>query len=341
MSIFSEAWFQDLNNQEKQRSTGPASLPPTRGGNWDPAGYLPDDGLADAIRVALILRKPLLLTGEPGTGKTECAEYIAWKLKYERRLSFEAKSTSEARDLFYTYDSLGRFQAKSEQKPNPDPREFIHYNALGEAILQTRLRQEVDHLLPRNGWTHRGPIQSVVLIDEIDKAPRDFPNDLLNEIDRLYFRIPEMGNELVKAKAGLEPVIVITSNSEKSLPAAFLRRCIYYHIPFPEDRLEQIIVARLAESVEGSHQLLQQAVSFFLFLRKDQLALEKLPATAELLDWLLYFTQRGLGRKAGLLGESDGTVTSSLVTLLKRERDQKRTRELWNAWKQTSPLKDS
>jgi MoxR-like ATPase len=254
---------------------------------------------------------------------------------------FEAKSTSEARDLFYTYDSLGRFQAKSEKNPIPDPRDFIHYNALGEAILQTRPLDEVKQLLPREDWKHRGPMQSVVLIDEIDKAPRDLPNDLLNEIDRLYFKVPEMGNTPVEAATGLEPVIVITSNSEKNLPAAFLRRCIYYHIPFPEDRLEEIIVARLAESAEAGSALVKQAIDFFLYLRRDHQALEKLPATAELLDWLLYITQRGTGKQKGLVDEPDDTVVASLGTLLKRERDQKRRLELWKTWKTNFPSKES
>lgn len=340
MSMFAEPWFQDLNNEKKEHSATPAVLPLTRRRDWDPSGYLPDNGLADAIRVALILRKPLLLTGEPGTGKTECADFIAWKLNYGKRLIYEAKSNSEARDLFYTYDTLGRFQAKDERKPSPDPRGFIHYNALGEAILQTRSKGEVEHWLPLHDWTHRGPMQSVVLIDEIDKAPRDFPNDLLNEIDRLYFRIPEMGNAQVNAAPGREPVLVITSNSEKNLPAAFLRRCVYYHIPFPKDRLEQIVAARLLEFVGNHSQLLKDAVSFFLFIRRDQVALEKPPATAELLDWLLYLTQRGIGAKSGLLGEAEQAVGPSLVTLLKRERDQRRKDELWNSWKQTSPSTD-
>ena len=113
MSIFSEDWFRDLTNIEKLRPLAPAELPAARRGGWKPDGYLPDPGLADAIRVALVLRKPLLLTGEPGTGKTECAEYLAWKLRFGERLIFEAKSNSEARNLFYIYDTLGRFQAKA------------------------------------------------------------------------------------------------------------------------------------------------------------------------------------------------------------------------------------
>lgn len=240
MSILNTDWFHDLTNEKKARAANPAELPKSRRSGWKPEGYLPDPGLADALRVALVLRKPLLLTGEPGTGKTECAAYLAWKLGYGEPLAFEAKSVSEAKDLFYTYDTLGRFHAKEEGKAAPDARTFIHFNALGEAILRTLAGDAVADVVPP-GWEHGAPRQSVVLIDEIDKAPRDFPNDLLNEVDRLYFRIPELGNRIKRAAEGLEPVLVITSNSEKNLPPAFLRRCVYYHIPFPKERLETIV----------------------------------------------------------------------------------------------------
>ncbi len=331
MNIQNEDWFLDLANKAKLRSAAPAVLPTTRRGEWSPEGYLPDDGLADAIRVALVLRKPLLLTGEPGTGKTECASYLAWKLRYRERLIFEAKSNSEARDLFYTYDTLGRFHAKDNDSVKADARDFIHYNALGEAILQTRRRSEVEAVLPREGWAHYGPGQSVVLIDEIDKAPRDFPNDLLNEIDRLYFKIPELGNAEVRAQEGFEPVLVITSNSEKNLPAAFLRRCVYYHIPFPEGRLEEIVSSRLPEFAVEKSLLLADAVDFFTYLRSGAASVEKPPATAELLDWMLYLVQRGAKRDQSLRAQAT-LVEPSLVTLLKREHEQKRKKELFDEW---------
>jgi MoxR-like ATPase len=187
-------------------------------------------------------------------------------------------------------------------------------------------------VLPPQGWLHYGPAQSVVLIDEIDKAPRDFPNDLLNEIDRLYFKIPELGNALVRAREGFEPVLVITSNSEKNLPAAFLRRCVYYHIPFPKDRLEEIVASRLPEFGAEKSRLLAEAIDFFMYLRSSAAAVEKQPATAELLDWLLYLVHRGANLNYGL-PEQAPLVEPSLVTLLKHERDQKRRADLWNEWK--------
>ena len=340
MRWFETDWFHDLTNEKKLRPEKAVPLPPRRKEQFDPSGYLPDPGLADALRVALVLRRPLLLTGEPGTGKTDCARYLAWKLRYGSEpnyepLIFEAKSTSEATDLFYTYDTLGRFQAKQTGEERVDPLDYIHYNALGEAILQGYPADapEIKGCVPKDDWKHRGPVQSVVLIDEVDKAPRDFPNDLLNEIDRSYFRIRELNNRKIDAPADKIPFLVITSNSEKNLPAAFLRRCVYYDIPFPkeDDRLEAIVASRLTEFRGLESPLLTEGIQFFRYLREGEAGLQKLPATAELLDWLLYLTQRGADLKKGLR-KQDSLVKPSLVTLLKHEQDQKRRDELWNGW---------
>ncbi len=340
MPWFETDWFRDLTNEKKLRPGKAVPLPPRRKEQFDPAGYLPDPGLADALRVALILRRPLLLTGEPGTGKTDCARYLAWKLRYGvepnyEPLVFEAKSTSEATDLFYTYDTLARFQAKQTGEERIDPLDYIHYNALGEAILQAYPANapEIRGCVPKDGWQHRGPLQSVVLIDEIDKAPRDFPNDLLNEIDRSYFKIRELNNRKIDAPADKLPFLIVTSNSEKNLPAAFLRRCIYYDIPFPQEdkRLEQIVASRLGEFRDLESPLLAEGIQFFRYLREGEAGLQKLPATAELLDWLVYLTQRGADLKKGLR-QQESLVKPSLVTLLKHEQDQKRSEELWNGW---------
>jgi MoxR-like ATPase len=191
----------------------------------DASGYKPDDELVDAIKVALVLRKPLLLTGEPGTGKTDLGRYLAWKSGF-LFFQFEAKSNSVSRDLYYHYDSLGRFQA-TQSGEKTEAQSFLRFHALGEAILQSRAKESLDDrvvgLLPSD-FKHQGPRQSVVVIDEIDKAPRDFPNDLLNELEHNFFRMPELGVGRVTAGESLEPILVITSNSEKNLPAPFLRR---------------------------------------------------------------------------------------------------------------------
>jgi AAA domain (dynein-related subfamily) len=166
-------------------------------------------------------------------------------LGLESPLVFETKATSMSRDLFYTFDNLRRFQAAHAAERDLDPRGFIQFNALGLAILRTLPWEEIVRVAPPD-LCHAAPGQSVVLIDEIDKAPRDFPNDILNELEHLYFRIPELGGEVVRANPVLRPIVIMTSNSEKSLPDAFLRRCIFYHIPFPNaHRLEEIVLARV------------------------------------------------------------------------------------------------
>ena len=169
---------------------------------FDPAKYIADSGLVDACNVALLMEQPLLLTGEPGTGKTQFAYSLAWELGLGEPLKFETKSTTEAENLFYIYDALRHFQDthihkqgdKSEALKTLD---YITYNALGEAILSTKDESEVEHLLPPD-FEHSKK-RSIVLIDEIDKASRDFPNDVLNELEQMYFRIPQLKNERIDA----------------------------------------------------------------------------------------------------------------------------------------------
>src|SRR5262249_10966729 len=177
-----------------------------------------------AGKVALMLQEPLLLTGEPGTGKTQLAFSVAWQLGLDSPLIFETKSTSVSRDLFYNFDNLRRFQAAQVPSESLDPKAYISFKALGLAILYTLPAAELSEIVS-TGASHHEPRRSVVLIDEVDKAPRDFPNDILNELEHLYFRVPEMGNRIVRADPALRPIVVITSNSEKGLPDAFLRRC--------------------------------------------------------------------------------------------------------------------
>lgn len=256
--------------------------------------YLAQPGLRDAVNVALLLGQPLLVTGEPGTGKTQLAYSVAHELELYGPLIFNTKTTSAARDLFYRYDALAHFRdARFQEEGELASEKYISYEALGLAILLSHARPEADPLLPAE---HRGraPVRSVVLVDEIDKAPRDFPNDLLHELDQMTFTVRETGRSFA-ATAGARPVVILTSNSEKNLPEPFLRRCVFYHIPFPEtkEELEQIVSRRLSFGPGFTRPLLDHALAHFLSIR-GQSQLRKKPATAELLAWLRVLEKRGI-----------------------------------------------
>lgn len=249
----------------------------------DPAGYLADPGLVSAVNVALALGQPLLVTGEPGTGKTQLAAAIAHELALLPPLVFYTKSTSTARDLFYRYDALAHFRDSHLPGPPRPVESYITFEALGLAIHLSLPPEQADPYLPEP-LRGRGPLRSVVLVDEIDKAPRDLPNDLLNELENAAFTVSETG-ETFTCGPGRRPIMVLTSNSEKNLPDAFLRRCVFYHIPFPEGvRLRQIIQRRVPRDAAFTPAMLESAVNHFEQLR--DLALRKKPATAELLAWI-------------------------------------------------------
>lgn len=232
--------------------------------------YKPSKELVNAVNVALALGQPLLLTGEPGTGKTQLAYHLAYFFNLGRPLIFNTKTTSSATDLFYQYDSLKHFQYiqnhNRELTDEEVEKRFIKYQALGEAIKRNK--------------------RTIVLIDEIDKAPRDLPNDILDSLENLEFEVPEInrvGEQRVKADTANRPIIIMTSNSEKNLPDAFLRRCAFYHIAFPDEKLLLHILT--AKTNSFNEEELKLITTHFQEVR--DICKRKKPATAELLYWIV------------------------------------------------------
>ena len=226
---------------------------PSKGRN-----YIFTKELIAAIDVAIGLGRPLLVSGEPGCGKTELGYAIARRMGIPRVHFFSTKSNAEARDLFYTYDAIGRFReaqtVRAAGDTGSETADYIEFQALGKAILDAHEREDVEHLLnPRGAYKHPGePSRSVVILDEIDKASRDFPNDLLREIEDLAFRVPELsrrGSSEADPEtpggipADKRPIVIVTSNEERQLPDAFLRRCVFHEIAFPDDETLSKIVA--------------------------------------------------------------------------------------------------
>lgn len=299
--------------------------------------YSPEPGLWSAFKVSQCLPAPLplLITGDPGCGKTEFAFWLALRLELIHEQDgemvptvhrFDTTTVATGNDLFYHFDALRMFQAAQQREKQADPKEYVTYRPLGQAILESQPWSEVhdQYLWPGSNTCRRPnkeswiPRRSVVLIDEIDKAPRDFPNDLLARIEKLYFSVPELGNvKSAKVNEDFRPYIIITSNSESALPEAFLRRCAYYHIDKPdEEKLKNILERR------GLRPDLNQP-AFELFIKtRDEMQLLKPPSTAELIQWMQLLNHlRDSWRD--LKEPADQAIESSLSLLLKNKEDRK------------------
>jgi len=251
--------------------------------------YVTSEPLRNAVNVSIALARPLLVRGEPGTGKTLLAHSIAKDLE-KQLIVWNIKSTTKAQEGLYVYDTVQRLNdSRFGGKDVSDIKQYIKLGKLGQAFTSKD--------------------QVVLLIDEVDKADLEFPNDLLNELDEMSFYIPETEETF---KATHRPIVIITSNAEKELPDAFLRRCIFHYIEFPDPELMEEIVRVHYPELKKS--LMEQSLSTFYSLRQiDQF--RKKPSTSELIDWI-----------HAILASGTDSIDSSkeipfLSTLIKKETD--------------------
>jgi MoxR-like ATPase len=251
--------------------------------------YVTSEPLRNAVNVAIALKRPLLIRGEPGTGKTLLAHSIAHGLG-KKILVWNIKSTTKAQEGLYVYDTVQRLNdSRFGDKDVSDIKQYIKLGKLGQAFVS--------------------PQQVVLLIDEIDKADLEFPNDLLNELDEMSFYIPETEETI---SAVHRPIVVITSNAEKELPDAFLRRCIFHYIEFPDPELMEEIVRVHFPDIENN--LLREALKTFYALRQID-DFRKKPSTSELIDWIQALIAGGVSIRR--ISEE----IPFIGTLLKKETD--------------------
>ncbi|MDR7036200.1 MoxR-like ATPase [Methylobacterium sp. BE186] len=257
--------------------------------------YVATTDLTVAVNAAIVLERPLLVKGEPGTGKTVLAEEIAKGLGAPL-LTWNVKSTTKAQQGLYEYDAVSRL--RDSQLGDPRVSEIGHYIRRGKL------------------WeAFTAPERPVLLIDEIDKADIEFPNDLLTELDRMEFHVYETGETV---RAVRRPIVIITSNNEKELPDAFLRRCFFHYIKFPDaETLKQIVDVHYPGI---KHRLVEEALRVFLEIREAP-GLKKKPSTSELLDWLKLLVSEDIGPEELRERDPRRLILPLHGALLKNEQD--------------------
>jgi MoxR-like ATPase len=257
--------------------------------------YVATDELSVAVNAAVALERPLLIKGEPGTGKTMLAEQVSAAMG-KRLIQWHIKSTTKAQQGLYEYDAVSRL--RDSQLGNDKVHDIANYLKKGKLWEAFEADEQV-----------------VLLIDEIDKADIEFPNDLLVELDKMEFFVYETG-ETVKAKH--RPIVIITSNNEKELPDAFLRRCFFHYINFPDrDTMLQIIDVHFPEIKK---QLVEQALDIFFDVR-DVPGLKKKPSTSELVDWLKLLMADDIPDEVLQNGDVRQAIPPLYGALLKNEQD--------------------
>jgi MoxR-like ATPase len=297
--------------------------------------YFPTKELQEVVNLAIALGRPLLIDGEPGCGKTRLAEAIAYEFSLKARAGKEGygercdwwtfeewnvKSVGQAQDGLYRFDGLARLrdaqllasdvlmpaevEAAKQRLEDPSRKAYIAYGALGEALRQESCQRPI------------------VLIDEIDKADSDFPNDLLRELERLEFTVAETQVTYPIIKPKPKPIVLITSNQERPLPEAFLRRCLYFKLPFPDERqLSDILLGRF-KKLDGK--LVEAVIQHFLKVRRAFVNEpgSKPPGTSEILDFLMVIQGQSIDEARKTMADLPQRP-SLLGIILKSERDQK------------------
>ena len=259
--------------------------------------YVADPELLQAVNVAMVLQKPLLIKGEPGTGKTMLAEAVAAALD-KKLMIWNIKSTTKAQDGLYVYDVVQRlYDSQFGGQGVDDIGKYVKLGKLGEAFSADE--------------------QVILLIDEIDKADLEFPNDLLWELDRMEFYIPETGRTVT---ARHRPIVIITSNAEKELPDAFLRRCVFHYIDFPDKELMAEIVR--VHFPDLDRRLLDQVLEAFYRIRQLP-QVKKKPSTSEIIDWIQALVHGGVDPSRVV------KEVPYLGVLLKKNEDMDAMRRVW------------